>query len=137
MLTLDLNALVLAEGHVRLDEHFAGELQVLAGADLLDINLRTIDDLELVLINGGTVDLVEDQLERLIIEDALAAVHVLDHLARGATLAEARDRHLTANLDVCLVHRGVKLRSVDVKGQLHLIAGNLFNSGAHFFCSSW
>ena len=130
VLALDLNALVLAQGHVRLDEHFAGELQVLAGADLLDIDLRTIDDLELVLVDGRAVHLVEDQLERLVIEDAFA-VHVLDHLARGVSLAEAGDRDLAAHLDVCLAHRLVELGRVDVKGKFHLIAGNLFNSGAH------
>ena len=127
---LDGHALVLAQGHVRLDKDLAGELQVLARADLLDLDLRTIDDLQLVLLHGRAVDLVKDELERIVIEDALA-VHVLDQLARGLALAEARDVHLTANLDVCLVHRLVELRALDVKGQLHLIAGNLFHGSAH------
>ena len=127
---LDLDALVLAQGHVRLDEHFAGELQVLAGADLLDIDLRTVDDLKFVLVDGRAVNFVKDQLEGLVIENAFA-VHVLNHLARGVSLAEAGDRDLAAHLDVCLAHRLVKLGRVDVKGKFHLIAGNLFNSGAH------
>ena len=130
MFLLDLDALVLAQGHVRLDEHFAGELQVLAGADLLDIDLRTVDDLKFVLVDGRAVNFVKDQLEGLVIENAFA-VHVLNHLARGVSLAEAGDRDLAAHLDVCLAHRLVKLGRVDVKGKFHLIAGNLFNSGAH------
>jgi len=127
---LDGHALVLAEGDVGLHKDLAGELQVLARADLLKLNLRAIDDLELVLLDGRAVDLVKDELEGLVIEHALA-VHVLNQLARGLALAEARDVHLTANLDVGLVHRLVELRAIDVKGQLDLIAGNLFHSRAH------
>ena len=127
---LHSDALVLAEGNLRHNEHLSGELQVLAGADLLDLDLRTIHDVHLVLLNGRAVHFIEDQLESLVVEDALA-VHILDHLARRLALAEARDIHLAANLDVSLAHRLVELGGVDVKGQLNLIAGNLFNSNAH------
>lgn len=49
----DAQILVRAQLHVGADEHFDGELELLAAADLLNVQLGTVDDVDLVLLSAS------------------------------------------------------------------------------------
>ena len=130
LLHLDLQALVLAQLHVGAHEHLAGELQILALADLLHVHLGTVHGLEALRLDGRGIHLGEDDVQSVVIEHAFA-VHGLDQLAGGLALAEAGDVDTAAHLQICLIHGLVELLGRHDDGQLGLVAGKLLIGMAH------
>ena len=122
--------LVFAQRHVRTHENFRGELQFLARADFLHIHLRTIHNVDVVFLDGFGIQRRENRVQRVVVEHAFA-IHTLDDRAGRLALAEAGDVNLAAILEISLIQGLVEIFSGDNKGQLHLVAGNLFKTGAH------
>ena len=128
-------SLIISQRYVRSDEHFQMELQVLAGANLVQVNLGLINGLQIIFFNSRTVRIREDDLESVIIENALA-VKGLDHFARSLALPETRNVDTLTHLKESLRHCFIKLLRGDRKGQFRFVSGQLLVGMAHEYLSS-
>ena len=127
----DAQVLVRTQGHVGTHEHLDGELELLAAADLLDIQLGTVNHVHIVLGQGSLIDLGEDRVEGILIENALAVVG-LDDLHRSLASAEAGNIDLLDHLLIGLLDALFKLLGLDGKVQLDLIGRQFFESAGHW-----
>ena len=108
---------------------------ILAGADLIQIDLGLVHRLQIIFFHSRTVCVGENDLKSVVIEDALA-IKRLDHLSRSLALPETRHVNPLAQLQECLLHRFVKLLRGDREGQLRFVSGQLLVGVAHEYLSS-
>ena len=132
---LNGQSLVVAQRNVGTHKHFQVELQILAGADLIQVNLGLIHGFQIKFLNSRTVSVRENDLKSVIIENALA-VQSLDHLARGLSFPESRYVDPLAQLQKSLRHRFIKLFRGNGKGQFRFVAGQFLVGVAHEYLSS-
>ena len=101
---LDLDALILSEGDVRLHSDSRGVDQVLACLDLGHVDLRSGDDIKAALLRSVRIGFVDAGIDCALKENALA-VELLDHLLRCMSLAETRKAVSSLFSVVGLLHR--------------------------------
>ena len=126
--------LVLAQLDFRHHVHFAAELQILAGFHGLHIHLGTGHGLEVVFFHGLIVGFGEQDIQSVLIKNALAE-HILNQLAGRLALAEAGNVDLSAQLQIRLLQRVFKLRRGCLEADLYFVAAELFYRMFHVFSS--
>ena len=126
--------LVLAQLDFRHHVHFAAELQILAGFHGLHIHLGTGHGLEVVFFHGLIVGFGEQDIQSVLIKNALAE-HILNQLAGRLALAEAGNVDLSAQLQIRLLQRVFKLRRGRLEADLYFVAAELFYRMFHVFSS--
>ena len=130
-----LQALVLAQLHLRVYGHGALEHHTVLGA-ALQLHLGIADDLQLLLLHGGLIGVGQQDVHCFFIED-LCAVHALDHLAGSLAGAEAGNADLGPLLQVRLVDGGLKGGGICFDGQCDLALVQFFTGFyTHFDFSS-
>ena len=110
-----LQALVLAQLHLRVYGHGALEHHTVLGA-ALQLHLGIADDVQFLLLHGGLIGVGENDIHGFLIKD-LGAVHLLDDLTGGLTHAEAGYVDLTAHLQIRFVDGGLEFLGARLDGQ--------------------
>ena len=131
----DLQALVVAQGHVGADKHFQVELQVLAAADFIQIDLGLAHRLQVVFVNSRTVRVREKQFKRVIKENALS-IQPFDNLPGSLSLPESGHVDPLAQLQESLQQRFVKPLGRNGERQFRFVSGYLLVGVAHESLSS-
>ncbi|MNC27903.1 hypothetical protein D3C75_760920 [compost metagenome] len=98
----NFDALVLAQLNFRLNGYFSSELQLLALAHLLNVDLRTVNRNNAGFGNSFHVRFREKNVESILIQ-ALYAEALLEHAARHFAFTEARNRNLGHHFLKCFI----------------------------------
>ena len=132
----DLDALVFAEGDLRIERGGNGQGNIALFRGVHIDNRRRADGLQALLGDGLLIDLRENFVDGIFIEHR-GAVHALDHLARGLALAEAGDHDVLAALGIRLVQGHFKLRLFDLDGDLGITVFFFYALDIHVGFSSY
>ena len=106
--SLNLNALVLAEGYFRLNSNDCAVNNRLSVFQLIDADGRTGNDLKTALLCCLRICGINHFIDRVLVEYA-DAVHFLNHFKRRFSLTEARDVESSLVLLVCVLDCSRKL----------------------------
>ena len=126
----DIEALVVAELHLRTRRDRSLEDEILALFERLDVDARARHRVDLLLVESLAQCLRSDDIESFLQDSVLADVALDDH-ARSLALAETRDAHAVCETLACLIDCLVDFCCFDLNRQRDLLVLSIFYRNFH------